>query len=142
MHADETILAEPGFIAEQQGDTEAALDLHTEGLNAARSTGDPRAIALALEGLAGGWKLAGRPELAAGLLGTAARSRASVGAPLPPAERGDVSRITAAVRNAMGEAAFTAAYERDAEVPQRPAHHEGPAGHGRGVPRMAGGAEL
>ncbi|MFD6281278.1 BTAD domain-containing putative transcriptional regulator [Streptomyces sp. NPDC060209] len=111
------ILAELGFIAEQQGDAEAALDLHTEGLNAARSTGDPRAIALALEGLAGVWQLAGRPELAAGLLGTATRSRASVGAPLPPAERGDVSRITAAVRNAMGDADFAAAFARDAEIP-------------------------
>ncbi|MFC9245931.1 BTAD domain-containing putative transcriptional regulator [Streptomyces sp. NPDC057136] len=111
------ILAELGFIAEQQGDTEAALNLHMEGLNAARSTGDPRAIALALEGLAGVWQLAGRPELAAGLLGTAARSRAWVGAPLPPAERGDVSRITAAVRNAMGDADFAAAFARDAEVP-------------------------
>ncbi|MGW8888094.1 BTAD domain-containing putative transcriptional regulator [Streptomyces sp. NPDC055749] len=111
------ILAELGFIAEQQGDAEAALNLHTEGLNAARSTGDPRAIALALEGLAGVWQLAGRPEAAAGLLGTAARSRASVGAPLPLAERGDVSRITTAVRKAMGDADFQAAFERDAELP-------------------------
>ncbi|MFE0103318.1 BTAD domain-containing putative transcriptional regulator [Streptomyces sp. NPDC059009] len=111
------ILAELGFVAEQRGDAEAALKLHTEGLTAARSTGDPRAVALALEGLAGAWQLAGDLELAASLLGTAARSRVAVGAPLPPAERGDVNRITAAVRRALKDADFAAAYARDADLP-------------------------
>lgn len=111
------ILAELGFLAEQRGDAEAALALHTEGLNAARSTGDPRATALATEGLAGAWQLAGRPARAAALLGTAARSRDSVGAPLPPAERVDVDRITAAVRKDLGDADFTVAFAVDTDVP-------------------------
>ncbi|MEV2253832.1 BTAD domain-containing putative transcriptional regulator [Streptomyces sp. NPDC050147] len=111
------ILAELGFIAELRGDHDAALTLHTEGLTAARTTGDPRAVALALEGLAGAHHLAGRFELAAQLLGTAARSRTSVRAPLPQAERGDVDRITAAVRTALGDPGFTAAFARDAAVP-------------------------
>ncbi|WFB11302.1 winged helix-turn-helix domain-containing protein [Streptomyces sp. LX-29] len=109
------ILAELGFIAELRGDSEAALRLHTEGLTAARATGDPRAVALALEGLAGARRLTGQHELAAGLLGTASRFRASVGAPLPPAERGDVDRVTTAVRTALGEEGFAAAFERDTE---------------------------
>ncbi|WP_243740792.1 hypothetical protein [Streptomyces sp. 8K308] len=38
-----------------------------------------------------------------------------MGAPLPPAERGDVDRITAAARAALGEAAFTTAFRRGRE---------------------------
>ncbi|NED08205.1 hypothetical protein G3I55_41965, partial [Streptomyces sp. SID6648] len=39
----------------------------------------------------------------------AARRRA--GAPLPPAERGDVDRVTAAARAVLGAAAFTEAFD-------------------------------
>jgi predicted ATPase len=104
------ILAELGFVAEQRGDAESALALHQEGLAAARKTGDPRAVALAQEGLAGAQRLAGRPELAARLLGAAARARDMVGAPLPPAERGDVDRIVTLVRSTLGEDRFQAEY--------------------------------
>ncbi|MFD9069758.1 BTAD domain-containing putative transcriptional regulator [Streptomyces lasiicapitis] len=93
------ILAELGFIAEQRGDAHAALRLHTEGLAAARTTADPRAIALALEGLAGAHHLTdSSPTRATHLLATAARLRISVNAPLPPAERTDVDRITTAIQ--------------------------------------------
>lgn len=94
------LLAELGFVAEQRGDAQSALRLHTEGLAAARATGDPRAMALSLEGLAGAHLLSGTPTRAARLLTTATRLRTSVNAPLPPAERGDVDRITAAIRTA------------------------------------------
>ncbi|MFE2294154.1 BTAD domain-containing putative transcriptional regulator [Streptomyces sp. NPDC059452] len=94
------ILAELGFAAEQRGDPHSALDLHAQGLAAARRTGDPRAVALALEGLAGARLLAGRPRRARTTLGAATRLRASVGAPLPPGERGDVDRVEAALRDA------------------------------------------
>ncbi|MFG6200296.1 BTAD domain-containing putative transcriptional regulator [Nonomuraea sp. JJY05] len=106
------ILAELGFLAELRGNAETALALHLEGLAAARGTGDPRAIALALEGLAGARALAGHPVRAAHLLGAASAARASAGAPLPAAERGDVNRITAALRAALGEAGFAAAFEQ------------------------------
>ncbi|GAB3387254.1 hypothetical protein [Amycolatopsis echigonensis] len=46
------ILAELGFAAELRGDAETALR-QQEGYEIARRTEDPRAIALALEGLAG-----------------------------------------------------------------------------------------
>ncbi|TDD54970.1 AfsR/SARP family transcriptional regulator [Nonomuraea terrae] len=105
------ILAELGFVAELRGDAKTALELHREGLVAARDTGDPRAIALALEGLAGAWALAGHPLRATRLLGVASAARASVDAPLPAAERGDVGRITAALRAALGEASFEAEFE-------------------------------
>ncbi|MEU7831073.1 BTAD domain-containing putative transcriptional regulator [Nonomuraea sp. NPDC049129] len=95
------ILAELGFVAEQRGDAVAALEWQREGLAVARRVGDPRAIALALEGLAGAHALDGRHEEAAGLLTTADALRVSVGAPLPEAERGDVDRIAASVRTAL-----------------------------------------
>jgi ATP/maltotriose-dependent transcriptional regulator MalT len=88
------VLAELGFIAEQRGDATTALKLQTEGLAAAEAVGDPRALALAHEGLAGAYSIAGDHERAAQLLREGARLRESVGAPLPPAERGDVDRIT------------------------------------------------
>ncbi|MFI6906594.1 BTAD domain-containing putative transcriptional regulator [Nonomuraea sp. NPDC050394] len=87
------ILAELGFAAESRGAAVPARKLHEEGLRAARALGDPRSVALALEGLAGVAVLEGEPSRALDLLDEAAELRASVGAPLPPAERGDVDRI-------------------------------------------------
>jgi hypothetical protein len=60
--------------------------------------GDPRAIALAREGLAGAATLEGSLDEAERLLAAAADLRQAVGAPLPAAERGDVDRITARIR--------------------------------------------
>ncbi|WP_068925574.1 BTAD domain-containing putative transcriptional regulator [Planobispora rosea] len=96
------LLAELGFIAERRGDRATARALHLEGLAAAREIGDPRAIALAREGLAGVAAAEGAYEEAVALLDEAAALRESVGAPLPQAERGDVDRIAAAVRAALG----------------------------------------
>jgi predicted ATPase/DNA-binding SARP family transcriptional activator len=102
-HGTALILAELGFIAELRGDAPAALALHRDGLAAARRTGDPRAVALALEGLAGARALAGRHRGAARLLQAATTVRERLGAPLPPAERGDVDRIRAAIDTAPAE---------------------------------------
>lgn len=110
------ILAELGFVAEQRGDVDAALTLQRDGLALARRVGDPRAIALALEGLAGARALAGEHRCAARLLGAAAQARESVGRPLPAAERGDVDRITATARAALGDAAFAAEFAHGAEL--------------------------
>jgi hypothetical protein len=54
---------------------------------------------------------------AARLLGAAAAAREAVGAPLPPAERGDVDRIAAAARAGLGGEAFAAAFAAGAAVP-------------------------
>ncbi|MEV5824672.1 BTAD domain-containing putative transcriptional regulator [Spirillospora sp. NPDC052242] len=104
------VLAELGFAAELRGDAGAALARHRDGLAAARRIGDPRAVALAFEGAAGARSLAGDARPAARLLGAAAALRAAVGAPLPDAERGDVDRITARARAALGDAAFAAEF--------------------------------
>lgn len=97
------ILAELGFIAEQRGDVSGARSLHREGLTAAESTGDPRAVALALEGLAGALSLGGENVDAARLLGAAAHTRESVGAPLPLAEGDDLRRAEARASAALGD---------------------------------------
>ncbi|ALG06161.1 BTAD domain-containing putative transcriptional regulator [Kibdelosporangium phytohabitans] len=111
---DALVYAELGFVAELRGDADAAFELHRKSLAGAEKTGDPRAIALALEGLAGAHALNGAPTKAAELLGTAAAARESTGAPLPAAERSDVDRITATARRAIGDQAFDAAYARGA----------------------------
>jgi predicted ATPase len=94
--------AELGFLAEQRGDAENARRLHTEGLAAARRTGDPRAVALAIEGLAGERALSGEHRHAARLLGTAAVIRAGAGEKKAH-DRGDVDRTTATARAALGD---------------------------------------
>ncbi|MFW6722472.1 AfsR/SARP family transcriptional regulator [Streptomyces sp. MAR4 CNY-716] len=86
------VLAELGFVAEQRGDGARARARHTESLALARAAADPRAVALATEGLAGAAALAGDADDAARLLTEAARIR-----PLPPAERADVDRIAARI---------------------------------------------
>ncbi|WP_142104391.1 BTAD domain-containing putative transcriptional regulator [Pseudonocardia cypriaca] len=106
------IHAELGFVAELRGDAEGALAHHLAGHAIARRSGDRRALALALEGLAGSVALAGAHRQAARLLGAAAAARESVGAPLPPAERGDVDRIAATATAALGEAAFAEEFAR------------------------------
>ncbi|GAA2592758.1 BTAD domain-containing putative transcriptional regulator [Winogradskya consettensis] len=106
------ILAELGFLAELRDDAETATRLHDEGFAAATSSGDPRAIALALEGSAGAQSIAGNPQHAALLLGAAASLRDSVGATLPAGERGDVDRISARTAAALGARDHDRAYTR------------------------------
>ncbi|UJW34956.1 tetratricopeptide repeat protein [Saccharothrix sp. AJ9571] len=86
------VFAELGFVAELRGDVTEALALQQKALKAAERTGDPRAIALSLEGLACAHSLAGDQSEARRLLSEATARRESVGAPLPPAERGDIAR--------------------------------------------------
>ncbi|WP_067822057.1 BTAD domain-containing putative transcriptional regulator [Actinomadura kijaniata] len=92
------VLTELGFVAQRRGDVGRARALHEDALAAARRIGDPRAIAHALEGMAGATVLAGDAATAVRLLDEATALRASVDAPLPEAERGDVDRVRAAVR--------------------------------------------
>ncbi|MHC0430401.1 BTAD domain-containing putative transcriptional regulator [Streptomyces sp. O3] len=113
------VLAQLGYVAEQRGDPEAAEALHREALVTARGTGDPRAVALALEGLAGASALADRPADAAELLGAAHALRTSVGSPLPPGERADVHRAETRAREALGGDAYATAHARGQQTPNR-----------------------
>ncbi|GAA3467341.1 BTAD domain-containing putative transcriptional regulator [Nonomuraea roseola] len=111
-HGVALILAELGFIAEQRGDADTARKLHQEGLDHASRTDDPRALALAFEGLAGAEALAGAHTQAARLLGAAAAARDAVRTPLPAAERGDVDRITTIVRAGLTPQAYDHAFQQ------------------------------
>ncbi|MFE2855457.1 BTAD domain-containing putative transcriptional regulator [Streptomyces lavendulae] len=137
------VLAQLGYAAELRGDPGRARSLHEEGLEAARRTGDPRALALAFEGLAGALAAPApdapphpaapapapgghradllRTDLlrAAELLGAAHALRRSVGTPLPPAERTDVDRAAARLRDALGEPAYTRAFTCGHDHPHR-----------------------
>ncbi|WP_171171857.1 BTAD domain-containing putative transcriptional regulator [Streptomyces sp. I05A-00742] len=116
---DHLLHAELGFTAELRGDATAATAHHLAGLDLALSLGEPRALALSLEGLAGAAALTGSPDLAtcaALLLGAADAARRSVGAPLPDGERGDVDRITASATATTGPTAFAAAFRRGASL--------------------------
>ncbi|MGW9557777.1 ATP-binding protein [Nocardiopsis sp. NPDC055551] len=123
-------LCELGFVAELRGDADEALRLHTEGLVTARGTDDTRAIALALEGIAGAYTLTGRLEESARLLGVATRARESSGAPMPAAERGDVDRVETLLRADLDEVAFEKALRegRGSALPQVVAELIGDAG--------------
>lgn len=88
------------------------------GLEIADALGEPRAVALSLEGIAGAVSLR-KDECsaahAAALLGAADTARRSVNAPLPSAERGDVERITTVARASLEQSAFRDAYESGAQ---------------------------
>ncbi|BAG20299.1 MULTISPECIES: AfsR/SARP family transcriptional regulator [Streptomyces] len=116
---DHLLRAELGFVAELRGDAHGAAAHHLAGLEIARALAEPRALALSLEGLAGAAALLGDAPAAtraAVLLGAAAAARRRAGAPLPPAERADVDRVTAGVRATLGADAFTEAYGRGARL--------------------------
>ncbi|MFI6574843.1 AfsR/SARP family transcriptional regulator [Nocardiopsis sp. NPDC050513] len=98
------LLAELGFCAEMRGDAPLARERHAEGLEYARRSDDPRAVAYALEGLAGVALAEEDGVLAARLLGAAARTREDVGVPLQPGDRFDVDRLTRAVHGLIGAA--------------------------------------
>ncbi|MFD5902124.1 BTAD domain-containing putative transcriptional regulator [Streptomyces microflavus] len=124
---DHLLLAELGFVAELRGDARGAASHHLAGLEIARALAEPRALALSLEGLAGAAALPGHATAATGaavLLGAAAAARRRAGAPLPPAERADVDRITVAARSALGADAFSEAYASGARLDPEEALHQ------------------
>jgi predicted ATPase/DNA-binding SARP family transcriptional activator len=111
------ILDELGFVAELRGDYPTAMRLHLQAYSIARDTGDPRAIALALEGLAGAQALAGAHPAAARLLGAATQARLSVGRPLPRGQRADVDRVTTTTTQALGEESFATEFTVGTQTP-------------------------
>ncbi|WP_026403684.1 BTAD domain-containing putative transcriptional regulator [Actinomadura rifamycini] len=110
------LFAELGFVAELRGDAARAFAHHRRGLEVARAVGEPRMLALSLEGLAGACVLDGDAERAAELLGAADAARRGAGAPLPLAERGDVGRIEAAAASVLGAERFASAFRRGSSL--------------------------
>ncbi len=106
-----------GTVAELSGDLDRAAQLQRDSYHQACQTGDPRSVALALEGLAAAHAAVGRGEDAAVLLGAAQARRDAVGLPLSKVERTDVDRAEDNARAAVGDDLFAAALERGRALP-------------------------
>ncbi|MGP3914493.1 BTAD domain-containing putative transcriptional regulator [Nonomuraea sp. 10N515B] len=101
------VLLELGHLAERRGDAAEALALHAEALAASQKIGDPRSAVSVVEAAA---SASGATEKAARLLGLAAAAREHHQTPTGPWELSEIERISARVRDALGEEAFAAAY--------------------------------
>ncbi|MBG6093543.1 AfsR/SARP family transcriptional regulator [Actinomadura viridis] len=106
-----------GHAAELRGDLANAVDLHRRALTLAVRMDGPRDTAFSLEGMASALSLAGRDvpghaEQAARFLGAATAVRAASGLSPGPAERGDIARTEARLRDALPAAVLD---ERRAE---------------------------
>jgi tetratricopeptide (TPR) repeat protein len=106
------ILTELGFVAEHRGEAAEAVALHLRTLDVAGRLGGGRDMSIAIDGLAGAMAVTGRHDRAARLLGAATAMRASGSLPVTPVEGGDIERITARVRDALGEERFAAESQR------------------------------
>ncbi|MBT2230265.1 BTAD domain-containing putative transcriptional regulator [Nonomuraea sp. NEAU-A123] len=111
LHLPDT-LVELGYLTELRGDAATAKNLHLEALTAAQRIGDPRSATWAVEGLAAAVAAGGDHERAAQLLGLAAGVREHNQTPAAPSELAEITRVTGAAVEALGEAEFGAAYER------------------------------
>jgi predicted ATPase/DNA-binding SARP family transcriptional activator len=101
-----------GGLALEEGDLEAARSLYARSLVMRRELGEKRGIAECLGGLARVAARLRQPERAARLFGAVAALREVIGAPLPPCDHSDHQRSLSAVRTALGEPAFAAAWAR------------------------------
>jgi predicted ATPase/DNA-binding SARP family transcriptional activator len=99
-----------GTFALSQGDYGAARALLEESLAIFRELGSKWGIASILEGLAALAVAQAQSERAARLFGAEEGLREAMGAPLPPADRAEHDRSVAAVRTALGEEGFAAAW--------------------------------
>jgi predicted ATPase/DNA-binding SARP family transcriptional activator len=117
MHS--SLLVARGYSADLAGDAAVALASQHQALSVALGLGANRVIANAVEGLAGALALDGGAEDAARLLGAADALRRRSGGPMPAAERFDVDRAERRARQALGDAAFTAAFLGGANTPDQ-----------------------
>jgi predicted ATPase len=110
LQAEVNTLCILGQLAQRRGDLPTALALHRQGLALSRDLADPRRIAYTLEYLVNVVVAAGQGEQAARLLGTATALREAIGAPRPSVERTLNEQAVATARQALGEAAWAAAF--------------------------------
>jgi predicted ATPase/class 3 adenylate cyclase len=99
-----------GLAAREQADYGAARALFQESLAIEREAGHKSRIVRDLEGLAAVAVAQAQPARAARLFGAAEGLRDATGSALPASERAEHDRCVPAVRTALGEAAFAAAW--------------------------------
>jgi tetratricopeptide (TPR) repeat protein len=105
-----TSLGNLGSLLLDMGEIERALLLFAEGLILKRDVGDKDGIAYNLFHLAQASRHRGRMARAARLLGAAEAQWSSTGVLLPQGYQAEVARTAAAVREALGDAEFAAAW--------------------------------
>jgi non-specific serine/threonine protein kinase len=105
-----TTLLGLGSVAELQGDCVTARSCYAEALVIDCDIGDKLGVAYLLEGFASIAKTQGFAKRAAQLFGQADALREAIGAPLAPVERPEYERDIAAVRAALSEEEFAAAW--------------------------------
>jgi tetratricopeptide (TPR) repeat protein len=98
------------YLRLREGDVTEARARLRESLALQQETGNRQGIAECLGAVAGVALELGDPARAARLLGAQAALLGRIGVPLSPADRAEVQRDTAAVRERLGAAAFDAAF--------------------------------
>jgi predicted ATPase/DNA-binding SARP family transcriptional activator len=110
-HGMATLFQDLGTIAADQGDCGTARVLYEQSLGIHRELGTRQGVALSIECLAGLCVVEGNAVTAARLWGAAEALREEIRSPLLPDEREGHDRAVAELRRAMGEEAFSAAWQ-------------------------------
>jgi tetratricopeptide (TPR) repeat protein len=106
-----------GRVVLSQGDYGRAAALLEEALLLSRDIGTWELVAAGVESLAWVAASCGQARQAARLCGAAEAQREALGAPLPPDERAGHDQAVAAMRAALGEQAFAAAWAAGRALP-------------------------
>ncbi|HEU0116282.1 MAG TPA: tetratricopeptide repeat protein, partial [Thermomicrobiales bacterium] len=99
-----------GRVALDAGDTARANAEFAASLASRREFGDRRGIIECVEGVAEVATATGQAAWATGLVGAATAARVALSCPLPPIVRRRHEQMIGALRTALGEAGFAAAY--------------------------------
>ncbi len=110
------VLHNLGYVAQHQGDSRRALACFAEALSRHVKHGDRTNIGHCLGGVAGMVGLLGHPGQAARLFGAAAKLLQTVGVAIWPVDRVDYDANLAAVRDLLGNEAFTTAFAAGQEL--------------------------
>jgi len=100
-----------GTVALQAGNLVEAQQIFSKAAKNFRKNGNTTFITYALEGLAGVYSAAWKPELAAHLIGWADATRASIRSTRPFLEQANIDKDIAAIIAGIGASAYQDAYE-------------------------------
>jgi predicted ATPase/DNA-binding XRE family transcriptional regulator len=100
----------------ERGEIRRAADLYDEGLKVSYAAGDRELVAFCLEGTGRVAAAEGKMERAGTLYGAGEALRIAVGAPLSPSEVPQHNLSVEVTRTALGEQAFSLAWERGVQM--------------------------
>jgi predicted ATPase/DNA-binding CsgD family transcriptional regulator len=115
-HTAAIVMHNLGYVAFHQGEPRRALSYFAEALARQVERDDRLNIGHCLAGVAGMVAHLGQPELGARLFGAADKVLDSMGAAVWPVDKRDYDRNLQAVRNALGEERFAAAFAAGREL--------------------------